>query len=58
MATRTFHGIKFCDQFLKRTSQGTSLLGLVQIGPADWEEMFKESVDDARRTLDHSKRSS
>ena len=42
MATRVFDGIKFCEQFLKRTSQ---------IDPTVWEEkMFKENVDDARRT--------
>ena len=47
MATRVFDGIKFCTQFLKRTTQGTFLPCLVQIGPAIWEElMFKEIVDD------------
>ena len=51
MATRVFDGIKFCEHFLKRTSQGTFPPSLVQIGPAVWEEkMFKEIVDDARRT--------
>ena len=51
MATRVFDGIKFCEQFLKRTSQGTFLPSLVQIGPAVWEEkMFKEIVDDAHLT--------
>ena len=50
MATKVFDGIKFCEQFLKRSSQGTFLPSLVQIGPAVWEEMFKEIVDDARRT--------
>ena len=46
MATRLFNGIKFCEQFLKRTSQGTFLQSLVQIGQAVWEEtMFKEIVD-------------
>ena len=51
MATRVFDGIKFCEQFLKRTSQGTFLPSFVQIGPAVLEEkMFKEIVDDARRT--------
>ena len=50
-ATRLFDGIKYCEQFLKRTSQGTLLPSLVQIGPAAWEKkMFKEIVDDARRT--------
>ena len=38
MATRVFDGIKFCEQFLKRTSQGTFLPSLVQIGPAVLEE--------------------
>ena len=53
MATRVFDGIKFCEQFLKRTSQGTFLPSLVQIGPAIWEEeMFKEIVDDAQRMTD------
>ena len=48
---RVFDGINFCEQFLKRTSQGTFLPSLVQICPAVWEEnMFKEIVDDARRT--------
>ena len=48
MATRVFDGIKFCEQVLKRTTQGTFLPSLVQIGPAVWEElMFKEIVDDA-----------
>ena len=40
-------GIKFCEQLLKRTSQGTFLPSLVPIGPAVWEKMFKEIVDDA-----------
>ena len=50
MATRVFDGIKFCEQFLKKTSQGTFLPSLVQIGPAVKEElMFKEllTTDDA-----------
>ena len=55
MATRFFDGIKFCEQFLKRTSQGTFLPSLVQIGPAVWEEkMVKEIVDDAQQTTDTS----
>ena len=42
MATRVFDGIKFYEQ----------------IGPAVWEEkMFKEIVDDARRTPHHPKSS-
>ena len=46
MATRVYDGIKFCEQFLKRTSQGIFLPNLVQIGPAVWEEkMFKEIVN-------------
>ena len=53
MATRVFDGIKFCQQFLKRTSQETYLPSLVQIGPVVWEmKMFKEIVDDTRRTTD------
>ena len=53
MASRVFDGIKFCEQFLKRTSEGTFLTSLIQIGPANWEnKMFKEIVDDARRTTD------
>ena len=51
MATRVFDEIKFCAQILKRTSQGTFLPSLIQIGTAVWEEeMFKEIVDDAHRT--------
>ena len=58
MATRVFDGIKFCEQFLKKISQGTFLPSLVQIGPVVWEEkMFKEIVDDARRTPHHPKSS-
>ena len=57
MATRIFDGIKFCEQLLKRTSQGTFLQSLVQIGPAVWEKMFKEIVDDARLTHHHPKSS-
>ena len=34
MATTVFDGIKFCEQSLKRTTQGTFLPSLVQIGPA------------------------
>ena len=50
MATRVFDGIKFCEQFLKRTSQGTFLPSMVQIGASVWEEkIFKEIVDDAWR---------
>ena len=53
MAIRVFDGIKFCEQFLKRFSQGTFLPSLVQIGPAVWEEkILKEIVDDAWRTTD------
>ena len=56
MATRIFDGIKFCEQFLKRTFQGTFLPSLVQIGPAVWEKkMFKEIVDDWRQPQDHPK---
>ena len=58
MATRVFDGIKFCKQILKRTTQGTFLSSLVQIDPAVWEElMFKEIVDNARRTPDDPKSS-
>ena len=57
MATRVLDGINFCEQFLKKTSQGTFLASLVQIGPAVWEKMFKEIVDDRRRTLHHPKSS-
>ena len=54
MATRVFNGIKFCEHFLKKTSQETFLPSLVQIDPAVWEEkMFIEIVDDARRTTDN-----
>ena len=52
-ATRVFDGIKFCEQFLKRTSKRRFLPSLVQIGPAVWEEnMLKEIVDDAQRMTD------
>ena len=54
MATRVFDRIKFCEHDLKRTSQGTFLPSLVQIGSVIWEEMFKEIVDDAGRTTDTS----
>ena len=55
MATRGFDGIKFYEQHLKKTSLETFPLRLVQIGLAVWEEkMFKEIVDDARRTTDTS----
>ena len=58
MATRVFNGIKFCEHFFKRTSQGTFLPSLVQIGPAVWEEkMFKKIVADARQTHHHPKSS-
>ena len=51
MTTRVFDGINFCEQILKRTSQGTFLPSLIQIGSAVWEEkMFKEIVDDTRPT--------
>ena len=56
MATTVFDGIKFCEQFLKMTSQGTFLPSLVQIGPAVWgEKMFKKNVDSTRQTQDHLK---
>ena len=54
MATRVFDGIKFCEQRLKRTAQGTFLPSLVYNGPAVWEKMVKEIVDDAQRTTDTS----
>ena len=34
MTTWVFDGIKFCEHFLQRTTQGTFLPSLVQIGPA------------------------
>ena len=35
MATRVFDGLKFCEHVLKKkTTQGTFLSSLVQIGPA------------------------
>ena len=53
MVTSVFDGIKFCEKFLKRTSQETFLPSLVQTGPANREEkMFKEIFDDARWTTD------
>ena len=58
MATRVFDGIKFCEQYLKRTSQGTFLPSLVQTGLLVWEKkMFKEIVDDGQRTQQHPKSS-
>ena len=54
MATIVFDRYKFCEHVLKRTSQGTFLPSLVQIGPVIWEEMLKEIVDDTRRTTDTS----
>ena len=50
ITTSVFDGIKFCEWFLKRTSKGTFLPSLVQIGPVVWEEkMFNEIIDDAWR---------
>ena len=46
MATRVFNRNKFCEQILKRTSQGTFLPNLVQIGPAVWEEKMFKKIDD------------
>ena len=58
MATRVFDGIKFSEQFFKRTSKGTFLPSLVQNGPVVWEQMmFIEIVDDARLTHHHPKSS-
>ena len=46
------------EQFLKRTTQGTFLPSLDQIGSAVWEEkMFKEIADNGGRTQDHPKSS-
>ena len=42
MATRAFDGIKFCEQLLKRTTQGTFLPSLVQIYPVVQEKMLKD----------------
>ena len=53
MATRVFDSIKFCEHFLKRTSQGTFLPILVRILPAVLEEkMFKEIVADGQQTTE------
>ena len=57
MATRVFDRIKFCEHFLKGTSQGTFLPSLVQTGPVVREEMLKEFVDDAQQTHHHPKSS-
>ena len=46
MATRVFDRIKFCEQLLKRSSQGKFLPSFVQIGQAVWEKTFKGIVDD------------
>ena len=52
MATRVFDGIKFCEKILKRTTKGTFLPSLVQIGPEVWEElMFKEIVDEGHQVI-------
>ena len=51
MATRVFDGIKFCEQFLKSTSQGTFLPSFVQIGPVVWEKMRRNCW---RHTMDTS----
>ena len=48
MATIVFDGIKFYEQLLKRTYQGTFLPSLVQIGQE--EKRFKEVVADAQST--------
>ena len=53
MATRHFDGIKFCEQFLKRTSQRNIPTKFGLTGPVVWEEkMFQEIVDDAWQTTD------
>ena len=53
MATTVFDGIKICEQVSKRSSQGTFLPSLVQIGPFFLEEkMIKEIVDNAWLTMD------
>ena len=58
MATRVFDGIEFCEQFFTRTSQGTFLPSLVQIGPSVWEKkMCEEIVDNARQTHHQAKSS-
>ena len=58
MVTRVLDGIKFCEPLLKRTYQGIFLQSLVQIGTVVWEEkMFKEIVDDGRRTQQNPKSS-
>ena len=58
MVTRVLDGIKFYEQFLKRTSKGTFLPSLFQIGPVVLEEkLYKEIVDDARRTHHHPRSS-
>ena len=50
MATRIFYGIKFCEQFLKRTCQVWSKLDQ-QLGR---RRCLKEIVDDARQRTDTS----
>ena len=52
MATRVLDGIKFCEHFSKKTSQGTFLPSSVQIGPEVWKRIFKEIVGSARWTTD------
>ena len=57
MATRLFDGIKFCEEILKITVQGTFPPSLVQFGRAVWEEkIFKEVFDDARRMTHDGRR--
>ena len=51
MATRVFDGVKFCEQFLKKISQGTFLPSVVQINPAVGEEMFKQEGQDGPGSL-------
>ena len=57
MATRVNDRIKFCEHFLKRTSQGTFLPSLVRIGPVVWEKKMCKEIVDAPRTHHHPKRS-
>ena len=56
MVTRLFDGIEFCEQFLKRTYQGTFLQSLVQIGKQFGRCLKKLlATHDGRRTQHRSK---
>ena len=51
MATRVYDGIKFCEQFLKMTTQGTSCQLWFKLAQRFERLMFKEIVDDGHRVI-------